>query len=250
MQPYLIAVRLRVKKNITPMRSTFTFILLLIAGTLSAQTKEIPVSSYSEITLQGPFKVTLVKAAKSKVEIDYRNIDPEDVVTDCSGEELEIRIRHHGLFDFDDDWEHNRKRNFATVTIYYTNLKEISISEGTSLQASETITAPRMKLKSRMGSEMKLNLQMKELLLESSMGSEVDLSGTAQDFDLKAKMGSDVDASELKCQDVRVSASMGASVRVYAENDLDASASFGATVSCKGNPKHKNTSGTFGGDFN
>jgi len=62
-------------------------------------------------------------------------------------------------------------------------------------------------------------------------------------------MGSDVDASQLKCQDVMVSASMGASVRVYAERELDASANFGATVTCKGNPKRKKTSGTFGADF-
>jgi hypothetical protein len=91
---------------------------------------------------------------------------------------------------------------------------------------------------------------VKDLILESSMGSEVDLTGTAEDFDLKAKMGTDVDASELKCKDVKVSASMGASVKVFAENALDASANFGASVTCKGNPKHKSTSGTFGGDFN
>src|SRR5258706_15798188 len=109
------------------MRSTLTLILFLLVDNVSAQTKEVPVSSFSEITVQGPFKVTLVKAAKSKVEIDYRNIDPKDVVIDCSGEELEIKTRHHGLFDFDDDWDDNRNRNFATVTIYYTGVREIDI---------------------------------------------------------------------------------------------------------------------------
>jgi len=101
-----------------------------------------------------------------------------------------------------------------------------------------------------MGAEMKLNLQVKDLTLESSMGSEIDFTGTADYFELKASMGTDVDAAQLKCQDVRVSASMGATVKVYAENELDASANFGASVSCKGNPKHKSTSGTFGADFN
>ncbi len=231
------------------MRITLALILALFVGNLFGQTKEISTSSFSELTVSGPFKVTLVKAAKSKVEIDYRDIDPKDVITDCSGDELEIRIRNRSFFDFGDDWEGNRGRNFATITIYYTTLSTIDISKGAALKSSEVITAQNMKLRSRMGAEMKLNLQVKELTLESSMGSDVDLTGTAENFDLRAKMGSDVDASQLKCQDVKVSASMGASVRVFAENDLDASANFGASVTCKGNPKHKNTSGTFGADF-
>lgn len=232
------------------MRASLVLVFLFAVASSFAQSKEISASQFSELTIAGPFKVTLIKAAKSKVEIDYRSIDPKEVVADCSGDELEIRLRHHGLFDFDDDWDKNRNRNFATVKVYYTSLKEISISEGTSLRAMEPITATRMKLKSRMGAEMELNLQVKELILESSMGSDVDLTGTADDFELKAKMGTDVDASQLKCQTVTVSASMGASVKVYAERELDASANFGASVTCKGNPKHKNTSGTFGADFN
>ena len=232
------------------MRSNLFLACLLISATGFAQTKEIPVTQFSEMRIAGPFKVTLIKAAKAKVEIDYRSIDPKEVVAECSGDELEIRIRHHGLFDFDDDWDKNRNRNYATVTIYYTSLKEINVSEGVSIRGSEPIIATRLKLRSRMGAEMNLNLQVKELILESSMGSDVDLTGTAEDFDIRAKMGTDIDASRLKSQNVTVSASMGASVRVYAENELNASANFGASVTCKGNPKHKNTSGTFGADFN
>ena len=82
------------------------------------------------------------------------------------------------------------------------------------------------------------------------MGSEVNLAGTAINFELKASMGTDVDASELKCQDVEVSASMGASVSVFAERELDASANFGASVKSKGNPPRKHTSGSFGADLN
>lgn len=232
------------------MRSSIALLLFLLTSRLLAQTNEISISTFTSLTVQGPFKVTLKKAAKGKVEIDYRNIDPKDVFTDCSGDELEIRIRHHGLFDFDEDWQRGRKNKFAIVTIYYTDLKRIDISEGTSLHGSETITAQRLKLRARMGAEMKLDLLAKELILESSMGSDVDLTGSATDFELKAKMGVDVDASELKCQNVKVNAAMGASVIVFAENELDASANFGASVTCKGNPKHKSTSGTFGGDFN
>src|SRR5258707_12892074 len=229
------------------MRTIFTLILAASLSYAAAQVKEISVSPFSEITIAGPFNTTLVKSSNCKVEINYHGLDSKDVIIRSHGGELEVKIEH-GLFDFDNYGDRNKKR--ATVTIYYTSVNDIDLKQGATLRATETLTADRMKLKSRMGSEMKLDLKVQDLILDSYMGSEVDLSGTAINFELSAKMGSDVDASQLKCQDVMVSASMGASVRVYAERELDASANFGATVTCKGNPKRKKTSGSFGADFN
>jgi hypothetical protein len=230
------------------MRQIITVLLFVAFSSSFAQTHEIKTSHFKDISIFGPFKVTLVKATTSKAEIDYRGIDPDDVITDCSGDELEIKIRSKGFFDFGDDWDRSKNRKYALVTIYYTTLEEIEIKAGASLRATETIQAQRLKLRSRMGAEMELSLDVKELSLESSMGSEVDLSGKAEDFELKAKMGTDVDASQLKCQNVTVSASMGADVKVFAEKELNASANFGASISIKGNPAHKNTSGSFGAD--
>jgi len=82
------------------------------------------------------------------------------------------------------------------------------------------------------------------------MGSEVELSGTAEVAEFKARMGASIDASRLKCQEVTASAAMGADVSVFAEKELNASANFGASISSKGNPAHKHTSGFFGADVN
>jgi len=43
---------------------------------------------------------------------------------------------------------------------------------------------------------------------------------------------------------------MGADVAVFAEKELNASANFGATISCKGNPPRKHISEFFGADVN
>ncbi len=228
------------------MRS-FTTLLLLIAFTSSvAQTHEIKASQFNDINVFGPFKVKLVKAAVSRAEIDYHGIDPNDVIIKCSGDELQIKIRNNSLFDYND--HHDRPR--AMVTIYYISLEDIEIKGGASLSAVDPIVAPKLTIVSRMGAEVRLQLQVKELELESSMGSEVELSGTADVADFKARMGAAIDASRLKCQEVTASASMGADVSVFAEKELNASANFGASISCKGNPAHKHTSGFFGADVN
>jgi hypothetical protein len=231
------------------MRTILTLALAAALSYAAAQSKEFSVSAFSELTIAGPFKTTLIKSDKNRVEINYNGVDPDDVVVDSDGGELEIKIRQ-SIFDFDNYDDHNRNRKRATVTIYYsTSPNDIELKQGASLSAKETLSAKQMRLFSSMGSEMKLDLKVDDLTLESSMGSDVDLSGTSSNFELTAKMGSDVDASLLKCQDVRVRASMGASVKVYAERELDASANFGASVTCKGNPTRKKTSGTFGADF-
>ncbi|GHN02344.1 hypothetical protein WSM22_38330 [Cytophagales bacterium WSM2-2] len=226
----------------------FTLILAVAVGYSTAQTKSVSISDFSELTISGPFRTTLVKSDKCKLEINYNELDEEDVIVNSRGGELLVKVKQ-GLFDFDRYNDRGRNRKYATVTIYYTSLKSIEAKQGASLRASETIVAERMELKSSMGSEVKLDLKVQDLSLDSSMGSDVDLSGTASSFELTAKMGSDVDAYLLKCQDVTVTASMGADVKVFAERELDASANFGASVSCKGNPARKKTSGTFGSDF-
>ncbi|HEV8514308.1 MAG TPA: head GIN domain-containing protein [Cyclobacteriaceae bacterium] len=229
----------------------FTLLLLLTALTFAnAQTHEIKASQFTDINVFGPFKVKLIKSQTCRAEIDYHGLDAGDVIAKCNNDELLIKIKNKGFFDFMDDSDRRGNRDYAIVTIYYTSLEHIEIKGGASLRAANAIASPSLTLISQMGSDVRLQLQVHELYLESSMGSEVELSGTADEVKIKAKMGSEVDAFELKCQEVSASASMGADVKVFAEKELNASANFGASISCKGNPHHKHTSEFFGADVN
>jgi hypothetical protein len=228
----------------------FTILLLLVAFTATAQTHEIKASQFTDISVFGPFKVKLIKSSACRATIEYNGVDAGDVITKCSNDELIIKIRNKGFFDFNDYSDRNGDRPKAVVTIYYTSLENIEVKGGATLRAAEPIVSSKLSLVSQMGADVRVELQVKELDLESSMGSEVELSGTADEARIKAKMGTEVDAGGLKCQQVTVSASMGAEVAVFAEDELNASANFGASISCKGNPRHKHTSGFFGAEVN
>jgi len=247
MQPWHYFLRLSYKQH--PMR-LFTVLLLLVAFTsANAQTHEIKVSQFTDINVFGPFKVKLVKSQTCRAEIDYNGIDAGDVTAKCTNDELIIKIKNKGFFDFMDDHDRRGSHAWAIVTIYYTSLENIEIKGGATLRAANSIVEPRLNLISQMGSDVRLQLDVKEFSLESSMGSQVELSGIVDEAKIKAKMGSEVDASELKCQEVSVSASMGADVKVFAEKELNASANFGASISSKGNPRHRHTSEFFGADI-
>jgi hypothetical protein len=202
MQPWRYFQRLSHKYN--PMRPITTLLLFITVGSAFAQIHEIKAPHFTDISIFGPFKVKLVKAQESRVEIDYNEIDASDVITKCSGDELQIKIRNKGFFDFNDYSDRKGNRHEAIVTIYYTSLENVEVKGGASLRAADPIISNKLTLISSMGSEVRLQLKVKELRLESSMGSEVTLSGIAEAASIKAKMGAEIDAAELKCQEVTV----------------------------------------------
>jgi hypothetical protein len=136
------------------------------------------------------------------------------------------------------------------VTIYYSQLEAIEARAGALIESTETINAKKIFLVSKMGSQMKLSINAQNVELESSMGSEVNLRGTTDRLTVRSKMGSEVNASTLKSQHVMVSSSMGSEVSVFAEEDLDASADFGATITYRGNPSTRHTSKFLGAEVN
>src|SRR5882724_6842039 len=125
----------------------FTLLLLFVAFTAThAQTHEIKVSQFTEVNVFGPFKVKLIKAQVCRAEIDYNGIDAGDVITKCDGDELLIKIRNKGFFDFMDDSDRRGNQPKAIVTIYYTSLENIEIKGGATLRAVDPIISPRLTL--------------------------------------------------------------------------------------------------------
>ena len=232
------------------MRQLYIFFLLVAFSAAFAQPEKIKADNINSIKIFGPFKVTLIKADASRAEIDYQDVDSEDVSISCDKGNLQIKLRTRSFFDFNDERYRHRSRTYATVKIYYTSLDNIEARAGAIIRSSETINAKNLALTSKMGADIRLDIKAEELTLDSSMGSEVELRGSAKTAAIKSKMGSHVNASKLQSQNMTVSSSMGSDVSVFAEQLLDASADFGATISYTGNPAHKSTSRFLGAEIN
>jgi len=232
------------------MRLLFTLLLLVSISCSFAQIEKIKAGRFTSIRIFGPFTVTLVKAEAAGAEIDYQGLDPEDVVINYDDRELNIKLRNQSFLDFSGDRYKSRNNLYASVTIYYTSLDNIEAKAGTIIRADQTLVAKNLTLISKMGADVRLDIKTEKLELDSSMGSEVMLTGTATTADIKSKMGSTVNASMLESQNVTVTSSMGSEVSVFAQHELNASADFGASISYKGNPRHKSTSRFLGAEVN
>jgi hypothetical protein len=233
------------------MRFQFTiFFFFLCVVSANAQIENRKINDFHIIYVFGPFKVNLVKADSCGLKIDYDGLDQKDVSIKSKDGYLSIRLRSRSFIDFQDDsWERTHTR-FTNVTIYYTTLEAIEARAGAAIRSSEVVAAKNLFLVSKMGAQVNLEVNTQKLELESSMGSEVDLRGVADRLKIRSKMGSDVNASALKSRQVIVSSSMGSDVSVYAEEELDASADFGASITYRGNPSLKHTSKFLGAEVN
>jgi hypothetical protein len=232
------------------MRFLFSSLAILFLFSADAQIENTKIKDFQVIYVFGPFRVDLIKADAPGIKIDYHGVDKEAITIKSKDGDLTIRFKNRDFVDFEDGpWKRNRVR-FTNVTIYYTLLEAIEARAGALIESTETINAKKIFLVSKMGSQMKLSINAQNLELESSMGSEVDLSGVVDRLTVRSKMGSDVNASALKSQHVTVSSSMGSEVSVYAEEELNASADFGASITYRGNPSTSHTSKFLGAEVN
>lgn len=90
-------------------------------------------------------------------------------------------------------------------------------------------------------------IETEAIIIEVSSGSEIDITGQCQRLNVKASSGGQVDAYDLRCAEVRASASSGADVNVTATQRLNAKASSGGDVSVRGNPARTDVAQTVGG---
>jgi hypothetical protein len=231
---------------------TFLFFFVLVAASLpsAAQSRQIQVQPFEIVRAYGPFRITLVESDKERMEVAFNGIDEDEIVIDSDDGELEMKLRNkHYWNDWNDSGSRQNNRH-VKVTVYFKKLKEIDVEAGASVTSDAAISSPSLMLISRMGAEMRLDVRAKELELDSSMGSEVELTGTTETLEVHSKMGSRVNAIRLKSEKVWVRAYMGSDVTVYASQELDASAGFGATINFGGDPSVRNTSHSFGGTTN
>jgi Putative auto-transporter adhesin, head GIN domain len=231
------------------MRKIAFFLLLLTASLVTAAQSQTAIQPFQILRAYGPFRITLVESDRERIEVSYQGIDKEEVVIDADDGILDMRFRSKHYWD---NWNSsgNHKNRNVSVTVYFKQLNEIEVKAGASVTSEATLSSTSLRLVASMGAEMRLDVKTKELELDSSMGSDVTLSGTTATLEINSKMGSTVKAIRLTSDKVRVKAYMGSDVTVYASQELDASAGFGAVINFGGEPSVRNTDHSFGGVTN
>ncbi len=128
-------------------------------------------------------------------------------------------------------------------------LERIESSGGSDVYSEGILQAERMTCRASGGSDVRLELSVKNFTIQTSGGADATIKGLAASLSVTASGGSDFKGRALRCDHATVTASGAADVHVYVDFDLEANASGAASVYYYGNPRRVSTNTSGGGEI-
>jgi len=134
----------------------------------------------------------------------------------------------------------------ANMLVHAKNVK-VRVTNGGSATLDGTVGSIDAKVSD--ASSTDILVHAKTIKAKADDGSNITVSGTADSIDVNASDASRIHGSLLKAGAVKVLSTNGATVSVWAVNQIDANASDAGRISIKGSPKRKNISVSDGGSI-
>ncbi|MEL6923720.1 MAG: head GIN domain-containing protein [Bacteroidota bacterium] len=224
-------------------RSTLSLVLLLCfavmanaqfgkkknydAGGMDADIRDLP--PFQSISVSSGVDVYITQADEQLVQVVSPDLDPARVITEVKNGVLHIRTKKKGYFNF----------NFETpkVNIEVADLEAIRASSGSDIYTTATFRTDALRIDGSGGSDLRLELEVDELVAHTSGGSDLYLSGTTKLLEIYCSGGSDIQAYKLKATNCRVDSSGGSDAYVHVDGELRISASGASDVHVRGKAK-------------
>ena len=208
----------------------FTLLIIALAcimnlGAQERKTQNRNVGSFNEIYAGKGINVTLIEGDKEKIRIEIENADVTDVITNIKGRRLDIKMKTKIYKDMS-----------VMVYVTYRSLKAISTGTGAFITSDNTIYAENLDLKSGTGSNIVLDVDVKNLA-SSLSSSKIELVGKADFQDVSSYAGGRYIADQLMSKEALVRTYTGGVAWVNATDKLDAKTNTGGKINYKGNPK-------------
>jgi len=216
----------------------FSFQENVFAGTEKTEIRQITGFSSVKVSSGIDLYLTMGDAETVKVVADEEIID--NIKTEVENGTLKIFTKNSPF-----NWNFNKTRK---VYVALKTLENLNASSGADVVSENLLKGNRLNISASSGSEVKLNIEYREVQLDSSSGSDAELSGSCHFFKASSSSGSDIAAPGLLSKVCHVNVSSGADAVVYASDELKANASSGGDVRYLGNPKSKNIDESSGGD--
>jgi len=236
------------------MKTSFSGLIVALffsaASQLAAQdiTLNPTVSNFSALKVSTGVQVFLKQGDAETLRIEARGFDKKDIIADVEGGELKLGVKLQG-------WLGNNKADRNTnryIKAYLTarQLSDIVVSSGAQLTGETPFKAEKIGVAAKSGATVTMALNATDVELSSGAGSTATLTGSAKTVSASASGGATIVANKLITATCQAEATSGASVRVYAENELFLKASTGGSVNHSGPGRIVSRKTSLGGSAN
>ncbi len=211
------------------------FLFTIVATTIGAtppqdedwDSKTYQVDNFSEIYIEGGYKVYLTQGDENKVVVKASDDDVFDYLRVRTwGDELKIDVeRDH--FDFD------------RIVLYITfkKLDKLKIEGGVKLRTKGYMDLNDFEMYVAGGAKIELDMKARNVNIVGEGGVIFELDGVAKSLDIKISGAGHVDAERLKARDVSIKIEGVGTGVVYATETLYAKIEGVGKVKYEGDPK-------------
>jgi hypothetical protein len=193
------------------------------------------IQNFNKLKVTKGINVTLIKGDEPSAEINIVNASPSDVIIENDQNELTIKMKTRIYKD-------------VSVQVYltYTDIREISLGSGSSIDNQEVLEGKVLVLNAGLDSVIDLKMDVTSLEADVS-AARITLEGYAKTLEAKATTGGKFQGQNFEVEKAYVTANTGGVATVKASELLDAKAGTGGTVEYLGEPKKLKSKETFGG---
>ena len=185
------------------------------------------VGEFTEIHLEGGYKVFLAQGDENKVIVKASDDDVFDYLK-IKNVDNKLRIKVD-----EDCFNYNR----IILYITFKKLESIKIEGGAKLKTKGYLDLNDFKMYVSGGAKIELDMKADNIQIVGEGGMLFELSGVAKSLDVKVTGAGNVDADELKAKDVTIEIEGVGTASVYATETLHAKIEGVGTIKYRGNPK-------------
>ena len=216
---------------------TISLTLLFFTSLLvfAQESIEKNVGDFTEIKVYDLIYVNLIPAEENKVVLTGE--DAQDISLVNKDGTLKIRMETSKLFSGSDN----------AVVVYYKDLAIIDANEGTQIRSDQTIKRDVLKLRAQEGGEIRVTVEVNELVSKAVTGGKLNVKGTAKLHNLSINTGGISNGKELITETTKVKIKAGGEADINASELAEINIKAGGDVFVYGNPKLIDQKKLFGG---
>lgn len=137
----------------------------------------------------------------------------------------------------------------VSAKLYFKQLDEISANEGSIITCESTIKQTVLKVETKEGSEIRLDLDVKKVNLRAVTGGILIIKGVATNSDVSLGTGGILEAEDLQTVQTSIKITTGGEAAIRASELVDAKVRAGGNITIYGSPQQINKSTTLGGSI-
>lgn len=227
-----------------------TFIITCLAflsfGIVSAKendkTQTRNITGFNAIKVSTGIDLYLQQGDTEKVTIVADEEIINNVKTEVKGQTLHIYTEKKSWFNWNSK---GTKKVYVTVK----ELIKLEASSGSDVRTENTLKGEELAVNANSGSDVYLDVIIKNLSVKTSSGSDAKLQGKVKTLNVASSSGSDIKAGDLESKICHAEASSGSDIVVNVSDEFYGKASSGSDIFYSGSPTTIDSNESSGGDI-